>query len=197
MLPKASDFFHPFLISSQALSRTYRPHPTALSTCICAPSPTKPRTSHLYICAPSTNQRITPPTASHLNLNLSTPFPLTPPHQLPTATHLHTHPPLLWRFRGKGVNSRREWVRGCAAMGWRLRGKGSTTGVNGGSGGVFYRRRDGALSVSGWGFIGVGTGLFGASVGVFAVPSRVALSRAACVALCGDAPFRAVPARAL
>ena len=54
-----------------------------------------------------------------------------------------------------------------------------------------------ALSLARWGFIGGGRGLSGASVGVFAVPSRVALSRAACAALCGDAPFRAVPARAL
>ena len=60
-----------------------------------------------------------------------------------------------------------------------------------------WGKRGRALSLARWGFIGVGTGLSGASVGVFAVLSRVALSRAACVALCGDAPFRAVPARAL
>ena len=63
-----------------------------------------------------------------------------------------------------------------------------------------WGKRGRALSLARWGFIGVGTGLSGASVGVFAVLSRVALSRAACaacVALCGDAPFRAVPSRAL
>ena len=124
-------------------------------------------------------------------------------------------------------------MRGCAEMGWRLRGRGSTVGENACEGalrwsGAFgeggqqqgrmrakvryggaapseergksrggWGKRGRALSLARWGFIGVGTGLSGASVGVFAVLSRVALSRAACVALCGDAPFRAVPARAL
>ena len=102
-------------------------------------------------------------------------------------------------------------MRGCGAVVRCRRDKGSTAGEDACEGalrwgGAFGERinsmggwgkRGRALSLARWGFIGVGTGLSGASVGVFAVLSRVALSRAACVALCGDAPFRAVPARAL